>query len=239
MKTKILVTLLASFAILLSFTGLTFAAKPTSLDSEGLETAWVPSACTQIQDGVLVYLPGRYLEGELLETGFDMYGYNYQSHLFKGSYANVYLNADGFPPYEGYDAAYAQRLTDEGFVTDPYATWYWPYREYELQMKWNDAWLANTDCDDDGLLDRHYGFASYVGSGAWQTNQYNGTNGFASLTKISAVPADANLDGGLWYTADGIEIGSTIWGEFAITQDVLSGEGTLYVSPNGPGYGQY
>lgn len=209
-----------------------FADKPTHVESNGLETAWVTSGCTTIQDGTLVYLPGRYLEGQPLEVGFDPYGYNYQSHLFKGSYANVYLNGDGLPPYTGDAVSYeADNPTVVG-------KWYWPYRDYDLQMKWNDAWISNADCNSDGMLDRHYGFSSYIGSGAWQTNQYGG-DGWASLTKFVAVPADATVTGGYWYTADGVEIGQSIWGEFAITQDVLSGEGALYVSPAGPGYGQY
>ncbi|HSR33433.1 MAG TPA: hypothetical protein VLY63_22945, partial [Anaerolineae bacterium] len=48
------------------------------------------SACTAIPDGVLVYAPGRYLAGQPLQVGYDAFGYNYQAHLFKGSYANVY-----------------------------------------------------------------------------------------------------------------------------------------------------
>lgn len=209
------------------------AAKPTTVDSSGEEHSWVQQAgCTTIQQGTLVYPVGRYLGGQPLTVGFDAYGYNYQSHLFKGSYANVYLNGDGLPPYEGDASSY------EANYPAVVGKWYWPYKDYDLQMKWNDAWIANTDCDGDGLLDRHYGFSSYIGSGAWQTNQYGG-DGWASLTKFSAVPSDAVLSGGYWFTADGVEIGAEIWGGFAITQDVLSGEGAVYVSPAGPGYGQY
>jgi hypothetical protein len=223
-----------------------FAAKPTSVDSNGVESAWEHTSCPSVALGQLTYLPGRYLEGEVIPTGFDVYGYNYQGHLFKGSYANVYLNGNGYPPYEGDDDAYYQRLVDDSLVTDITEAqtklsklWYWPYRDYDLQMKWNDAWLANTDCDNNGELDRHFGYDSYIGSGAWQTNQYSGKNGFAALTKIVAVPSDATVSGGYWYTADGVEIGQSIWGEFAIVQDILSGYGALYVSPFTPGYGAY
>ena len=234
MKRFILLIVIAAVFVL---TSPVFAAKPIDTDAQGNEVSWLQTACTTIQDGLLVYRPGHYLAGEPLETGFDAFGYNYQGHLFKGSYANVYLGGDGFPPYEGDDVAYAQRLADECFVTNPYAKWYWPYRAYNLQMKWNDAWIANTDCDDDGLLDRHYGYPSYVGSGAWETNQYG--DGEAYLIKIVAVPEDAYLSAGYWYTADGTEIGPTIWGEFAIVQEEVGGEGAVYVSPAGPGYGQY
>lgn len=216
-----------------------YAAKPVATETNGLETAWIQTGCTTIQDGELKYPAGRYTAGQSLATGFDQYGYNYQSHLFKGSYANVYLNSDGLPPYEGDDTAYFQRLADENISINATSKWYWPYREYLVQMKWNDAWIANTDCDGDGSLDRHYGYPTYKDSGAWQTNQYSGKNGFAALTKFVAVRSTDVLNTGYWHTADGVEIGANIWGEFAITQDVLSGEGALYVSPAGPGYGQY
>ncbi len=235
---KNLFVVMITLCALLFVTSTVFAAKPIQTDGAGNETSWEASllGCSTIPQGVLVYPAGRYLAGQPLQTGYDPYGYNYQAHIFKGSYANVYLNADGLPPYTGDTASYLS--------ANPTASvkWYWPYRDYDLQMKWNDAWIANTDCNGDGLLDRHFGYTSYVGSGAWQTNQYGG-DGWAALTKISAVPADAYRIGpaysGIWYTADGVEIGTDIWEEFAITQDVLSGEGALFVSPAGPGYGQY
>ncbi len=85
-------------------------------------------------------------DGSVIETGHDGRGYTYQAHLFNGMYCDAYR-----------DAAWCQ-----------------PYKDVKLSMKWNDAWLSNKDCDDDGLLDRHYGFDSYVGSGAWLTNHQSG-----------------------------------------------------------------
>ncbi len=35
-----------------------------------------------------------------------------------------------------------------------------------------------------------------------------------------AAPADAVAEGGIWYQADGTEIGPVIWGAFAIVQQV-------------------
>ena len=110
--------------------------------------------CTTIQEGVLTYSAGHYLEGEPLVVGFDPYGYNYQGHMFKGSYANAYLGGAGYPPYEGDDEAYLAE--NPGAETH----WTWPYRNTQLLMKWNDAWLSNKDCDGDGKLDRHYGYPS-------------------------------------------------------------------------------
>jgi len=175
------------------------------------------NACTSIQSGELV---GSY--GNVLSVGYDAWGYNYQAHLFSGKYCDSYR-----------DAAWCQ-----------------PYAEDNLAMKWNDAWLSNQDCDSDGKLDRHYGFDSYIGSGAWLTNHmsgvYEGENGetckWNYFTKIVAAPADAYVENGYWYTADGTEIGAVIWGDFATTQEVSNDScagqhGLYYISPANAGFG--
>jgi len=59
------------------------------------------------------------------------------------------------------------------------------------------------------------------------------------FTKIVAVPADAVLVSGIWYTADGTEIGPEIWGDFATIQEVESGAGATYISPSGPSLGNW
>jgi hypothetical protein len=88
---------------------------------------------TRIKDGVLTYSAGHYLEGEPIPVDYDIYVYNYQGHIFEGSYANVYLGRDGFPPYDGDDDAYlAENPAAESH-------WAWPYRDVYLVMKWNDA----------------------------------------------------------------------------------------------------
>lgn len=162
--------------------------------------------------------------GTVIETGFDEWGYNYQAKLFKGKYCDAYR-----------DAAWCQ-----------------DYKEDNLLMKWNDAWLSNQDCDGDGLLDRHYGFASYLGSGAWLTNQmsgeYEGEDGSTCkwnyFTKIVAVPTNAVVQDGVWLTTDGIEIGPVIWGEFAVVQEVSNDSctgdhGLLFKSPSGASLGMW
>lgn len=118
-------------------------------------------------------------------------------------------------------------------------------------MKWNDAWLSNKDCDGDGKLDRHYGYPSYIGSGAWETNHQWGsyeedgeTYNWNYFTKIVAAPADAYVDGGIWYTADGTEIGPVLWGEFATIFEVYNDQGTeehgvYYNAPAPTGFGYY
>jgi len=220
----------------------------------GVSLAKKDKDCTTLQDGVLTYSAGHYLEGEPIPLGFDPYGYNYQGHMFKGSYANAYLGGAGYPPYEGDDDAY---LTENPEAENH---WAWPYRNVDLAMKWNDAWLSNKDCgedgvpdsDPDGALDRYYGFDSYIGSGAWLTNHQSGeyedaegnTVKWNYFVKIVAAPADAYTDDGVWYATDGTEIGPVIWGAFAIIQQVendpgLGLHGIQYVSPSGAGFGQF
>lgn len=160
-------------------------------------------------------------DGSLIETGYDEWGYNYQAHAFNGMYCDAYRDAE----------------------------WCQPYSDVGLMMKWNNAWLSNKDCDDDSLLDRHNGFDSYLGSGAWLTNHQSGsyeqdgeTCDWDYFVKIVAAPEDAYEDGGFWYNAEGEEIGPVIWGEFAIIQQVENDpcagvEGLQYVSPDRAGLG--
>jgi len=163
-------------------------------------------------------------DGSLIETGFDQWGYNYQAHMFNGKYCDAYR-----------DAAWCQE-----------------WKDVELIMKWNDAWLSNADCDGDLLLDRHFGFASYIGSGAWLTNHQKGSyvddsgkkQRWEYFVKIVAAPANAVLIGGVWRTPDGTEIGPAIWGEFAIVQEVNNDTGTkehgvAYLSPYTAGFGKF
>lgn len=172
--------------------------------------------CTRIKDGTIVDV-----EGNSVSVGYDQFGYNYQAHMFNGRYCD-------------YDRVIGGA-----------------YCDVELIMKWNDAWLSKKSCDDDNLLDRHYGFDSYIGSGAWLTNHMWGsyeqegeTCEWDYFTKIVAAPADAISTGGIWYAADGTEIGPAIWGEFATIQQVENDpcagiEGKQYLSPAPAGFGYY
>ena len=171
-------------------------------------------------------------------AGFDTWGYNYNAHMFSGGYCDSYRDAP----------------------------WCEPYKDINLIMKWNDAWLSRVDLDDDAKdpylldppdaadlgLDRHYGFDTYLGSGAWLTNHQAGEYTDAEenvckwtyFTKIVAVPTDATATGGIWYTADATEIGPVIWGSFAVIQEVSNDKcagihGAQYVSPFSAGFGAY
>lgn len=193
--------------------------------------------CTTIQSGLLKAATG----GQTLTTGYDQWGYNYQAHIFNGIYDNNPRTGDlsGSP------------WTDENCDEDA------PYGCIDLQMKWNDAWLSNKDCDGDTWLDRS---SPYIGSGAWLTNHQSGsvsifddkgrekTVHWTYFVKIVAVPlesASCFADENLWCESDGLsEIGPKLWGSFAIIQEVendpLQGlHGIQYKSPVGPGFGIY
>ncbi len=161
------------------------------------------------------------------EPGFDQWGYNYRAHMFSGDYCDA---------YEG-------------------ASWCQPYVGTDLIMKWNEAWTSSSDLDGDGQLDRHFGFDTYRGSGAWITNHMSGSyelNGetchWTYFTKIVAVPVDAvdsdpsHNNSGVFTTAEGEEIGPEVWGDFATVQEVINDpcdgySGLSYLSPRHAGLG--
>lgn len=195
----------------------------SELTQPGEKNNTLSKSVTGANDGCVTIQSGTLLasDGSVIKTGYDKWGYNYQAHLFNGKYCDAYRNA----------------------------AWCQDYKDDNLQMKWNDAWLSNKDCDGDGKLDRHFGYISYRGSGAWLTNHMSGTytlDGkkcqWTYFVKIVAVPLDANNVGGVWYNSNGTEIGPVIWGEFAIIQEVSNDpcagiHGKQYVSPDHPGLG--
>jgi hypothetical protein len=216
MKKRMLVITIVLMGLLMT-TSIALADKPVKFDAQGNEIGWekTMNGCTTIQSGELISS-----NGDVLTTGFDDWGYNYQAHQYIGYYGNYQR-----PP----------QPVDWG---------------YRLMMKWNDAWLANVDCYGDGLLDRHFGFQSYRGSGAWLTNHISGTDttddgqicDWNYFVKIVAAPVDATLDKGVWIAADETQIGPAIWGEFAIIQQVENDScaglhGVQYISPDHAGFG--
>jgi hypothetical protein len=237
LQMKRLLLLLVAVAVLAAL-----AAMPVAAKSKG-------DGCVSIQSGLIKYPAGYYFAGQPVATGYDAYGYNYQARIFKGSYANIYLGQEGFPPYTGDDASYlAQNPT-------VIYKWYWAFRDVQITVKWNDAWISNTDCDGDGWFDAPFytgGYWAYKGTGAWFTNHQSGSyigadgkaHGWTYFVKAVAVPADANLIGGIWYTAGGTEIGPIYAGAVAVVQEVLNDlyggfAGLLYKSPAGPGLGKW
>lgn len=180
------------------------------------------------------YVPGWHPgPADLMPAGMTFTGDMKKMQVFYGIY--------------GYGATHVAEFTDitvdgylEGETTGtPYGKWYW-YPEVWLQMKWNDAWLANTDADDDGLLDRAYeNGGDYIGSGAWLTNHQYPVEGddWYYFVKIVAVPTEATLFDGNWYL-DGELIGYEIWGSFAVIQEVDE-NGLAYKADLPNGWGVY
>ena len=227
------------------------------------------AATLKDKPATIFYPTGHYLEGWPRTVGTDLFGYNYQARKFVGYFANVELGGDGYPPYMGDTEAYYEALVEYGFfgsVEDAEATLsaldYWSQRDQRLVMKWNDAWLSNKDLGDnvggtvpDGELDRHFGYPTYSGSGAWLTNHRSGIdyiekNGnlkeirWSYFIKIITPPSDAYNVDGVWYTADGELIGPERYGSFAAVQiisndKVYDENGLLFGSPAGVGFGVY
>lgn len=219
MKKRVLIGLVVVLGVAAT-AAVVWADKPVAFDAQGKEIGWQQASGTQTCTRIQ---DGTLLrsDGVPIALGYDEWGYNYQAHMFNGGYCDAYRDAD----------------------------WCQPYKDVDLIMKWNDAWLANMDCDFDELLDRHYGFDSYIGSGAWETNHQKGqyevdgqTCQWEYFVKIVAAPADAYRDGDYWYNADDVEIGPVIWGDFAIIQQVYNDpcdgyHGVEYLSPDHPGFG--
>ncbi len=202
--------------------------------------------CATIQSETIYYPTGHYLGARAISTGFDIFGYNYQAHIFNGYYANLYLGEEGYPPYTGNNETYLDENPD--LKNDNYfLTYYWPYRNDDVNMTWNDTWLSNKDCNNDGSLDVEQ---NTIGSGAWQNYHskgiYDDENGnkcnWVLQYKIIAVPEYAYLENGFWYDVDDNEIGENFYNEWAIIQiisnDPCGGEnGVKYKSPFRVGFG--
>jgi hypothetical protein len=148
MKKSIKILILIVFALLIS-TSSALADKPVQLDANGNEIAWEHSnaSCASIQDGTITDSAGN-----PLSTGYDQFGYNYQAHMFNGTYDSSDRVLDG--KYWG---------STEDYVDD------------KLMMKWSDEWLSNVDCNNDHKLDRGL-VNGWVGgtSLGWETNHVEG-----------------------------------------------------------------
>src|SRR3990167_3096078 len=106
-----------------------------------------PSECATIQDGTITDSAGN-----PVVFGYDQFGYNYQAHMFNGTYDSSDRTLDG---------------TYGGSTGD--------YVDDKLMMKWSDPWLANVDCNGDDKLDR--GLVDGVVGGTslgWLTNHVEG-----------------------------------------------------------------
>ena len=105
-------------------------------------TSLAKAGCVGIQDGIL-----KDSNGNTMTLGYDEFGYNYQAHMFNGTYDGVDRVFDG---------KYWGQTGD--FVDD------------KLMMKWSDDWLSAQDCNHDGKLDR----GDTGISKGWETNHAEG-----------------------------------------------------------------
>jgi hypothetical protein len=76
---KKFLTFVLSFVLVFAVVSVVSADKPTSVNSDGVETAWVNTNCADIQSGTITDSAGN-----PIAMGFDQYGYNYQAHMFNG-----------------------------------------------------------------------------------------------------------------------------------------------------------
>ncbi len=146
------------------------------------------ATCTKIKDSILLDASSN-----LIVLGFDQFGYNYNAHMFNGSY-------DGADRVLGNESAY-------------------DYADDKLVMKWSDEWLSNQDCYAPfGKLDR--GGAANVSKG-WLTNQIEGdyltsdgeSHHYTYFAKFIWVGPAAVSDP--WAA-------TRIWGEYATIEEVYN-----------------
>ena len=153
--------------------------------------------CMKIKDGVITDSANN-----LVTTGYDPFGYNYQARLFNGTYDSSDRTLDG---------------TYWGQVGD--------YTDDNLLMKWSDEWLSNLDCNGDGKLDRGLNAKTGVSTGSsrgWLTNQIEGdyigddsdSHHYTYFAKIVWVgPAPIGSDP--WASV-------RLWGEYAVIEEVYN-----------------
>ncbi|MBI4130763.1 hypothetical protein HY468_05575 [Candidatus Roizmanbacteria bacterium] len=178
-----------------------YADKPVQVDSQGVEVAWQQTNCTDIQSGLL-----KDSLGNTLVMGYDEFGYNYQAHMFNGTYDSSDRVLDG---------------TYWGSTGD--------YVDDRLSMKWSDAWLANVDCDGDGLLDRGLVDGTVSGTSmGWLTNQVVG--------EYDTVDGDQHYT---YFVKIGwVGPGGSLWGQYDILQENYQDPtGMSHVKYVTPGFG--
>lgn len=176
--------------------------------ANSIALAGPPPTCTTIQSGTLTDIFGN-----PLVLGFDQFGYNYQAHLFVGTYDSVDRNLDG--TFWG--------LTGD-FVDD------------EIVMKWSNDWLSNKDCSGDGKLDRDApGSSGYPNtSQGWLTNHVEG-----DYDSDGDGTEDAHYT--IFWKIVWVGPGGSLWGQYEIIEEVyndpVGGLHGLQYKVGAPGFG--
>lgn len=159
--------------------------------------AQTQGSCAKIIDGTITDTAGN-----PITLGYDQYGYNYQAHMFNGTYDSSDRTLDGL--YWGAAADY----TDDSLI-----------------MKWSDEWLSNLDCNGDSKLDRGLDAKTGESTGksmGWLTNQVEGDyigldldshhyTYFAKIVFVGPVPPGTDP----WAA-------TRLWGTFAIIEEVYN-----------------
>jgi hypothetical protein len=149
--------------------------------------------CAKIKDGSISDSAGN-----VIKVGSDQFGYNYQAHMFNGTYDSSDRILDG--KYYGTTADY----TDDNLI-----------------MKWSDEWLSNLDCNSDGKLDRGGAAGANANlSKGWLTNHVEGdyiggdsdSHHYTYFVKIV-------FDGGAACTASEP---TCLWGTFTIIEEIYN-----------------
>ena len=156
----------------------------------------IPAAgqCTKIKDGTISDSAGN-----TITLGSDQFGYNYQAHLFNGTYDSV------------------DRILDHRYYGST-----GDFTDDSLIMKWSDDWLSNLDCNRDGKLDRGGAAGADVNlSKGWLTNQVEGDYiGSDSDSHHYTYFVKIVFDGG---AACGTASNpACIWGTFAVIEEVYN-----------------
>ena len=163
--------------------------------------------CNTIQSGLIVDSAGN-----PLTVGYDAFGYNYQAHMFNGTYDS------------------SDRTLDDTYWDDT-----GDYVDDKLMMKWSDDWLANVDCDGDGKLDRGLVDGDVGGTSlGWLTNHVTGnyvgdddnTHTFTEFIKIVWVGPGGDLWGQYTIIQD-------------VLNDQYSGYNGVMIKVNPAGLGLY
>ena len=179
----------------------------TALVAAGAGVAGGGQSCTTIRDATLLDSAGN-----PLVLGYDQFGYNYQAHMFNGTYDS------------------SDRVLDGMYWADPLSS---DYADDSLIMKWSDAWLANVDCNGDGKLDRGLvdGVADGISKG-WLTNQNEG-----DYTDLDGVVQHYTYFAKIVWVGPG----GSLWGQYEIIQEVYNdpagGFHGLQVKVGAPGFG--
>jgi hypothetical protein len=174
------------------------------------------AACAKIKDGTITDSGGT-----PIQLGYDQFGYNYQAHMFNGTYDSSDRVLDGL--YWGAAVDYA----DDSLI-----------------MKWSDEWISNLDCNGDNKLDRGLNAKTGESTGVsmgWLTNHVEGDYIADLDSRHYTYSVKFVYDGG---GACSTGSPTCIWGVYAIIESVYNDpyggyhgiEKNMHAKPSGLGF---